>query len=124
MVSPDRERLIKNLSGKLKDKVRLVIFTQEFECEFCKEARELLEETASLSDKIETEMYDFLKDKNKAEELEIDKIPAIAVLGGKDYGIRFYGVPAGFEYTTLIEDIIMVSNKSTNLSKGTKEAQP
>lgn len=67
-------------------------------------------------------MYDFLKDKNKAEELEIDKIPAIAVLGGKDYGIRFYGVPAGFEYTTLIEDIIMVSNKSTNLSKGTKEA--
>lgn len=123
MIPPEyRERLIESLSGKLKDKVRLAVFTQEFECEFCKETRELVEETASISDKIEAEIYDFLKDRDKAEELKIDKIPAIAILGEKDYGIRFYGIPAGFEYATLIEDIIMVSNKATNLSKGTKEA--
>lgn len=123
MISPGyKKRLIESLSGKLKDKVKLLVFTQEFECEFCKETRELIEETASISDKIEAEIYDFLRDKDKAEELKIDKIPAVAILGEKDYGIRFYGIPAGFEYTTLIEDIIMVSNKATSLSKRTKEA--
>ena len=45
----------------------------------------------------------------------IDKIPSTALLGDRDYGIRFYGVPAGYEFTSLIEDIIDVSKRDAGL---------
>ena len=51
------------------------------------------------------EVYDFLEDKEKAESLGIDKIPAVAVLAedGSDYGIRFYGIPSRYEFLSLLE---------------------
>jgi len=63
----------------LKNEAKLVVFTQEMECEYCNENRMLAEEIASLSDKIKVEVYNFTLDKNKVEEYKIDKIPAIAV---------------------------------------------
>jgi len=116
----DREAVKKEFE-KLKDDVTLIVFTQELECEYCKETRELVEELASLSDKIKFEVYNFAIDKEKALEYGIDKIPAIVVKGARDYGIRFYGIPAGYEFTTLVEDIIDVSNGESGLLNQTKE---
>ncbi|MCK5119172.1 MAG: thioredoxin family protein, partial [Candidatus Latescibacteria bacterium] len=100
----DREQVQKTF-GKLTGNVRLVMFTQEIECPYCRETRELMQEIASLSDKIIAEVYDFVSDKEKVEQYGIDKIPAIVVEGEKDYGIRFYGIPGGYEFTSLMEDI-------------------
>ena len=52
----------------------------------------------------------------------IDKIPALVPLDGrdKDRGIRFYGIPAGYEFTTVIEDILDLSRGGTHLSAATK----
>jgi alkyl hydroperoxide reductase subunit AhpF len=96
--------------------VKIVMFTQEFECEYCKTVRDLLEDLAGLSDRISLEVLDFVKDRAKAESYGIDKIPAFLVMGEKDYGIRFFGVPAGYEFPTLIEDIIDVSRREHGLS--------
>ena len=98
------EQVRKELTG-LTSPVRLVVFTQEFECTYCKENRQLAEEIAELSELVEIEVYDFVADKDKAEELNIDKIPATAVIGSEDYGIRFYGIPAGYEFTSLLQAI-------------------
>jgi glutaredoxin-like protein len=117
----DRENVAKQLAD-LARPVRLVMFTQEIECEFCAETRELTEEVASLSEDVEAIIYDFVADEDKAEELGIDKIPAIAVLGEKDYGIRLYGIPAGYEFTALIEAIKMVSAGQSGLSEPSREA--
>lgn len=101
--------------------VRIVVFSQELECQFCKEARELAQEVASLlPEKITVEVYDFLKDEAKAKELNVDKVPAIAIVGARDYGIRFYGIPYGYEFNTFIDDIINVSKGTTNLAEDTK----
>lgn len=116
----DKE-IVKKEFTKLKDDVTLIVFTQELECEYCKETRELVEEIASLSDKIKFEVYNFALDKEKVKEYDIDKIPAIVLKGVKDYGVRFYGIPAGYEFTTLIEDIIDVSNGESGLLNQTKE---
>lgn len=116
----DKE-IVKKEFAKLKDDVTLIVFTQELECEYCKETRELVEEIASLSDKIKFEVYNFALDKEKVKEYDIDKIPAIVLKGVKDYGVRFYGIPAGYEFTTLIEDIIDVSNGESGLLNQTKE---
>lgn len=104
-----RQELQKRLST-LKDSVKLVYFTQEFECQFCRETRQLLTEVAELSDKIKVEVYNFIADKQKAEEFSVDKIPGTVVMGEtKDYGIRYYGIPSGYEFASLLGDIDMVS---------------
>ena len=116
----DKEHLRKLFGEKLKDEVRILVFTQETECEFCKETRGIVEEVATTSDKIKVEVYDFVKDEEKVKEYQIKRIPAIAIIGKKDYGIRFYGVPSGYEFVSLVDDIVDVSSGTTNLSEDTK----
>jgi glutaredoxin-like protein len=117
----DREEVKKQLS-QLTKPVQLIMFTQTIECEFCAETRELVQEVASLSDEVGAVIYNFVTDKDKADEYGIDKIPAIAVIGEKDYGVRLYGIPAGYEFTSLIEAIKMVSAGESGLSDTTREA--
>jgi len=116
-----KQHLKEEFEKNLKDDVRIVVFTQETECPFCKEARELAEEVGALSNKIKVEVYDFVKDSEKAKEYRIDKVPAIAVLGKKDYGIRFYGLAYGYEFRPFTESIINISRGATNLSEETKK---
>jgi len=103
--------------ASLQDPVRIIVFTQEMECQFCRETRELAQEVAQLSDKISVEVYDFLKDPKKVSEYEIDKVPAMAVVGKGDCGLRYYGIPAGYEFGTFIKDLRMVSKGATELSE-------
>jgi len=117
-----KAHLKEELQEGMKDPVRIVLFTQEVECQFCREARELVQEVSSLvPDKISVEIYDFVKDSEKAKEYGVDKVPAIALVGKKDYGIRYYGIPYGYEFNTFIDNIINVSKGSTNLSEDTKK---
>jgi len=74
---------------------------------------------ASLSDKIEARVFDFEDDKAAVEKYRIDKIPAVVVEGEKDYGIRFYGIPAGYEFSSLLESIDMVSSGRADLENDT-----
>jgi glutaredoxin-like protein len=97
--------------------VKLVIFTQTFECPNCQTSRQLLEEVAALSDQISVEVHDFVTDPEKVKEYAIDKIPAVAVVGERDYGLRFYGVPAGYEFTTLIHTVRMVGGAGSQLDE-------
>ena len=117
------DRVRKEVRSHLADltnPVTFKVFTQAFECEYCRETRELVEEVASLSDQIKVEVYDFEKDKSVADRYGIDKIPALAVMGAKDYGVRLYGIPSGYEFTTLIEDIGLVSRGDSGLSPATR----
>lgn len=101
--------------------VTLKMFTRKDDCQYCKETQELVEEVAALSDSISVEVYDFEADKLAAAEFGIDKVPAIAVVGAKDYGVRLYGIPSGYEFGALIEDIRMVSAGESGLSEATRE---
>lgn len=101
--------------------VKLVHFTQELNLEYGVEARQLVEEVAALSEKLSFEVCDFLLDKEKVAEYGIDKVPATVVRNGKDYGIRFYGIPAGYEFATLLDAIVSVSTGDSGLGKGSKE---
>ncbi len=101
--------------------VKLVHFTQELNVEFGREARELIKELAGLSDKLSVEVYDFLLDKERVAEYQIDRAPGTVVRNGKDYGIRFYGFPAGYEFSVLLDAILAVSQGDSGLQPGTRE---
>ena len=118
----EREALARDLGAKLVNDVRMVVFTQEMPCIFCKETVEVAKELAEISPKIKVEVYDFVKDQHKAKEFRIDKIPAIAVIGAKDYGVRFYGIPSGYEFSSLIGAITDVSKGDSGLSQKTRDA--
>jgi glutaredoxin-like protein len=121
LIPDDKKELLKNdFKEKLVDPVKIVMFTQEFECRFCSDTRKLVQDLATLTDKITVEIHDFVVDTEKAKEYGITKIPAIAIIGKKDYGVRIYGIPYGYELQTLIEAIINVSKGKTDLSDKTK----
>ena len=122
ILSEDIQNRLKGELEGLPGKVKLVVFTQEFECAHCRENTSLAQEVASLSDKLDIEVHDFVLDKEAVERYGVDKIPAIAVEGEKDYGVRFYGVPAGYEFSSFIEAIKAVSAGESGLATKTKEA--
>jgi glutaredoxin-like protein len=115
-----KEILRKDFETKLVDPVQIIMFTQEFECQYCAQTRKLAEEMGTVSPKVTTQIYDFQANADKAKEMGIERIPAIAVIGKKDYGVRIYGMPYGYELQTLIEAIINVSKGQTDLSEKTK----
>jgi len=121
LIPDDKKELLKNdFKEKLVDPVKIVMFTQELECRFCSDTRQLVQDLATLNDKLTVEIYDFVANADKAKEYGINKIPAIAIIGKKDYGVRIYGIPYGYELQTLIEAIVNVSSGKTDLSDKTK----
>ncbi|MGQ9506816.1 MAG: protein disulfide oxidoreductase [Candidatus Bathycorpusculaceae bacterium] len=115
-----KEHIKTELKEKMENPVKIVMFTQEVECQFCAQTRQLITELAALNDKLKVEIYDFLVDTDKAKEYGVDKVPALIVMGEKDYGIRFYGLPYGYEFQTLLDSVINVSKGRTDLSEETR----
>jgi glutaredoxin-like protein len=128
LLTPEIQTQIRAAFAPLEAEVKLVLFTQgegALACDFCTETQNLVEEVAALSEKITVEVRDFVKDTEVAEVYGVDKIPAIAVTRGgddpKDFGIRLYGIPSGYEFGTLIEDIRMVSTNEPGLNEATRQ---
>ena len=111
------KKKVANIFRDIGKDVKIVMFTQEMECPHCEMTRTMLEEVSALSDKISLEVKDFVADADLAKKYGVDKIPATVLLGDKDYGIRFYGVPAGYEFNVLVEDIVNVGKRDPELSK-------
>ncbi len=121
LLPDDKKEILTNeFKEKLIDPVKIIMFTQELECKFCSETRQLVQEIATLSDKISVEIFDFSVEADKAKKLGIDKIPALAVIGKKDYGVRIYGIPYGYELQTLTNALEIISTGKTDLSEKTK----
>jgi glutaredoxin-like protein len=117
---------LRNVLVSLPHPVTLLVFVSTA-CETCEETRELVHELASISeDRIRIEVLDLDTHPAEATLYGIDKAPAIVVLGDesgrRDFGIRFYGSPTGYEFATLIEDIRMACRGTVDLSSETREA--
>lgn len=120
MSDKDRKAVAEQLEG-LENNVKMIVFTQEIECMYCKETRNLAEELSELSDKITLEVYDFVHDKETADKYKIDKIPATIVMGAEDYGIRFYGIPSGYEFASLLHSVKMIGAGDSGLSEESRD---
>jgi len=101
--------------------VKLIHFTQELNLEYGREAKQLLEELTQISDKLYLETHDFLLDKEEVAAYSIDKVPATVIRNGKDHGIRFFGLPAGYEFAALLDAILVVSQGDSGLQPASRE---
>lgn len=107
---------VREMLGGLSSEVSLLLFTSEEDCMYCGETRQLLEEVTALSDKLHLELRDIEADREVAEHYQVDKTPALVVQGATDHGIRFYGIPSGYEFGTLLETIRLVSQDDPELT--------
>lgn len=107
------QQQLKDILKNMKDEVYIINFTQEIECPMCRETRMFVEEIGSLSDKLKVKVYNFITDKEMSAKYKIDKIPAIVLLDKdeKDHGIRFFGLPGGYEINSFLGSIIELSGK-------------
>src|SRR4030042_5089886 len=95
--------------------VEVIFFTRSAPCPFCEQQRKILDIISTLSDKIRIKTFDFDKDKKLVIIHKIDKAPATLIIGEKDYGIKFYGITGGHEFTSLIQSLIMASTRKSGL---------
>ena len=116
------DEIVKNVTEMLADltsDVQLVIFTSENGCEYCKEIVQLAKEIAATSSKLTTEVYDFDTASDKAAAYNITMAPAMVIVGKRDYGLRYYGIPSGHEFSTLLYGIQRASQGEPDLDPQT-----
>jgi len=123
LIDDDVAQQLRQELQQLVNPVRLVVFSQALADPESEQVRRLVEEVAALDSRLRAESYNFVLDPEKAADFGVKRIPAIAVLGDeKDYGIRFYGLPSGYEFGTLIDAILDVSKGDSGLAESTRSA--
>jgi alkyl hydroperoxide reductase subunit AhpF len=116
------EQAVRHEFEKLKGPVKLTVFASERGGENNQQTVALAREVAALSDLISVQVLNPLIEREQAQAYGVDVTPAIAVEGAADYGIRFLGIPAGYEFVNLIDSIVVASTGEPALSAATKEA--
>jgi alkyl hydroperoxide reductase subunit AhpF len=120
-LSATDEQEVRRQFEQLQQPVKLVVFSQSLSAgDLCRENEQLVREVAGLSDRISVEVLNLAIDRDRAQAYGVDQVPAIVVEGERDYGLRFYGVPSGYEFGNLIDSIIVASTGEPDLSDDTK----
>lgn len=126
MLNEEIREQIAGVFADLKNPVTVLFFENKAACEYCDSTRQLLEEVVDLSDLLSLTVYDLDRDAEVAAQYHVDKAPGIVIAAQdgeqiQDYGVRFAGIPAGHEFTSLIRNLLMVSNRDSGLSSETRE---
>jgi glutaredoxin-like protein len=118
----NRRRLREIFIRDLKNPVDIIVFTDEADCRFCKETLQIAQEISGLNPDILVKHYPYERSMSEAEKYRLKLFPATIIASPeKDYGIRFFGIPSGYEFETYVKDILMVSNGRTMLRDSTKD---
>lgn len=118
-----QERMVNDVTIHLftQRETRIAVPGYEQVAQRCSEANQIMEEISALSDKIHLEVYDFRQDTEKLKEHGVERVPT-AVLGSNGaLPARFIGVPGGYEFSTLIQDIVDLSASTVELSEETQQ---
>lgn len=117
---------VREVFSQLKEPTEVLFFGKSEDCEYCDDTRRLVEEIVRLSDKLALSVYDLDEDAEIARQYKVDKAPGLVITGRDgdqilDYGIRYAGIPAGHEFTSIIHDLVLVSGRDSGLSQETRE---
>lgn len=128
----DQQALREKFSAEMRDDVRLHFFTRsapaliipgqaqpEHDYQYLRQAEELMQEVTALSPKLSLTVHDVQRDAAAARQHRIDKVPAL-VVQANDTGLRFFGLPAGYEFSTFIQDVVDLSTGNIQLSEETQ----
>lgn len=112
---------------QLKSPVHVLFFGKEDDCDYCGDTRQLVEEVVSISDKLSLEVHDLEAEGDLARAYHVERAPGLVIAAKdgqeiRDLGIRFSGIPSGYEFSSLLQSLILVSQRDSGLEKKTRQA--
>jgi alkyl hydroperoxide reductase subunit AhpF len=122
LLSPADQEKLRESFDEMTTPVRVLFFTQALDCEPCDQTRKILDELPPLSDKIAIEEVNFVLEKDKAAQYGIDRVPALALLtqdasgAARDTRMRFLGTPAGYEFISLVQALMLAGGHDSQLT--------
>jgi alkyl hydroperoxide reductase subunit AhpF len=118
LLSDQDRRVVREHLTAIQQPVTLLLFTQTIGApETARMARQVLDELAGLNDFIRVEEVNFVLERERAAQYGIEHIPAIVLLAGEeDTRMRFVGAPAGYEFVSLIEAVILAGTNDSQLT--------
>jgi glutaredoxin-like protein len=128
LLNDDVTRQVREVfSNQLKQPVEVLFFGSSSNCELCDDTRQLVEEVTALSDKLTLGLYDLDENASLARQYNVSMAPGLIIAareGDKivDYGVRYAGLPSGYEFSALIQDLVLVSGRDSGLSPATRQA--
>lgn len=128
LLNDDIVRQVKELFDKELDKpVEVLFFGRKEDCDYCDDTQKLVEEVTDISDKLTITRYDLDEDSDISQRYNVKMAPGIVIAGQDgqeihDYGIRYAGIPSGHEFSSLINDLILVSARDSGLSEKTRQS--
>jgi len=143
LIAPADQDKLREAFSEMTSPVRLLFFTQTLDCETCLQTRQILDELPPLSDKITIEEVNFVLEGDKAKQYGVDRVPAIALVSVnntppaergdgapaqpdpgagapgviKDSRIRFLGAPAGYEFISLVQAVLLAGGRPPSLTE-------
>jgi alkyl hydroperoxide reductase subunit AhpF len=121
-LSAQDEQAVKKEFERIGGPVKLTVFASELGPDTNAQTVALVKEVAALSDQLSVEVLNPHIDRDQARAYGVEVAPAVVVEGARDYGIRFLGIPAGYEFSNLIDSIVAASTGEASLSAETKSA--
>ena len=124
----DQESLRQRFKTEIPSRIRIDFFTQKKssifipgrqDCVYCEEIQTLLEELASLSERINLTVHDFDAEGALATSLAVDKVPAIVLRGVTNRPVRYFGLPSGTEFPAFVDLIVEASQGTAALKPPT-----
>lgn len=119
-------RQVEDAFAELQERVQILYFGSQDQCDTCAETLHLLQEVAAVHPRVELATYDLHQNRDIAEKFNVTNAPGIVVAAKEDadvrnLGVQFSGTPSGYEFSTLINDILAVSRRDSGLSNTTRE---
>jgi alkyl hydroperoxide reductase subunit AhpF len=125
LLNDDITAQVKNVFSQLVEPVEVLFFGAKDGCESCDDTLQLIREVTELDEKLTLSVYDIEADRDLAQHYRVDKTPGLVIVGRDgdrvtDFGIRYAGIPAGHEFSSLVHDLLLVSSRDSGLSDQTR----
>lgn len=127
MLDEGIQKQVRELFTALRRPVSVLFFgsSKPESCQYCPETRQLLEEVCALSDLLRFEAHDIDDSAELAKKYRVDGVPGFVLVGHEgdqeiDHGIRFKGIPAGHEFSSLVNSLVLVSKGDSSLNDETR----
>ena len=126
LLNEDITRQVSEFFQQLQEPVQVLFFGSKNNCDYCEDTRQLIEEVVGTSDKLGLSVFDIDQDAGLAQQYKVDKTPGMVIVGRDgdqilDYGIRYSGIPSGHEFSSLINTLVVVSNRDSGLDQQTRD---
>lgn len=133
LLGPKEQEIVRQRLSTLEKDVEAVLFTDSSTliapgkepCLYCKETKQLMEELTALSDKLHLVVYDLStpEGQRQAQAMRVEAAPTLILRekGLDRVNLRYRGIPAGYEFASLLEDIEMIGRDGHGLPEETVE---